>query len=142
MMQILSRKAPTWLRTLRLDCPNVPRAWRPWSRMLPDLGAADARADDVPRGIVAEKPMVIVVEDLHWTDVSTVDVLVHLAARLSRLRLLIIITYRDHELGLREHPFMRVRGELIARGQLEEARGEPPHGDRGAGVRAVGIRRQ
>ena len=67
-----------------------------------------------------EIPVVLVIEDLHWTDLSTVDVLVHLAARLSRLRMLTIVTYRQNELALRDHPFVPVRADLIARGQLDE----------------------
>jgi predicted ATPase len=67
-----------------------------------------------------DQPLAICIEDLHWTDASTVDVLAHLAARLDRMRLLLVVTYRQHELALRDHPFVRVRAELVAHGQLEE----------------------
>jgi len=66
------------------------------------------------------RPMVIVVEDLHWADVATIDLLAHLAPRLARIRLLVLITYRQRELLVMQHPFARLRGELIARGQLNE----------------------
>jgi DNA-binding winged helix-turn-helix (wHTH) protein len=121
MMQILSTQAPTWLRHI------VPRLnTRPYGTEALDQDAARTSGrlmrelTTFLEAASVETPVVFVVEDLHWTDLSTVDVLVHLAARLSRLRLLIIITYRHHELALRDHPFVRVRAELIARGQLDE----------------------
>ncbi len=122
MVEILGRRAPTWLRHI---APR-PSPVRPHGSDSVEQDAART-SERLMRELTmfleessAEKPLVLVVEDLHWTDLSTVDVLVHLAARLSRLRLLIIITYRHHELALRDHPFMRARAELMARGQLEE----------------------
>ena len=121
MMQILSETAPTWLRHV---VPRSPERARAYEGVEPDAARTSERLmrelttflDQASR----ETPVAIVIEDLHWTDIATVDVLVHLAARLSRLHLLLIVTYRHHELALRDHPFVRVRADLIARGQLEE----------------------
>ena len=102
MVEILGRRAPTWLRHI---APR-PSPVRPHGGDSVEQDAART-SERLMRELTtfleessAEKPLVLVVEDLHWTDISTVDVLVHLAARLSRLRLLIIITYRHHELGV------------------------------------------
>jgi DNA-binding winged helix-turn-helix (wHTH) protein len=119
-METLARNAPTWLRLI------APRS--PLRTQTADAHDQDAKNSErlmwelttFLEEASGEHPLVLVLEDLHWTDVSTIDVLTHLAARMSRLRLLVIITYRHHELALREHPFMRVRAELLARGQLEE----------------------
>ena len=121
MMQILSARAPTWLRHVVPRSPEHTRAYeggepdpaRTSERLMRELTTFLEEAS-------SQTPVTIVVEDLHWTDLSTVDVLVHLAARLSRLHLLLIVTYRHHELALRDHPFVRVRAELISRGQLQE----------------------
>ena len=120
MTEILARTAPTWLRhvaprsLLRANSTAaVEQDAKSSERLMWELTTFLEEAS-------AENPLVLVLEDLHWTDVSTIDVLTHLAARMSRLRLLIVITYRHHELALRDHPFMRVRAELVARGQLEE----------------------
>jgi DNA-binding winged helix-turn-helix (wHTH) protein len=66
------------------------------------------------------RPIVIVIEDLHWADVATIDLLAHLAPRLARTRLLVLITYRQREMLVLQHPFARLRGELIARAHLDE----------------------
>ena len=49
------------------------------------------------------RPLVIVLDDMHWSDKPTLLLLVHLARRVSNSRLLIIGTYRDVELE-RSHP--------------------------------------
>ena len=51
--------------------------------------------------------MLLVVEDVHWADTSTRELLDHIARRLSGLRALILITYRSDELH-RRHPFVPV----------------------------------
>jgi DNA-binding CsgD family transcriptional regulator/tetratricopeptide (TPR) repeat protein len=54
---------------------------------------------------------VIVVEDAHWADEATLDWLVFLGRRMDRLRGLLIVTYRDDEVGP-EHPLHRVLAAL------------------------------
>ena len=52
------------------------------------------------------QPMLIVLEDLHWADESTTQLLESVARRVGRARLLVIGTYRDVDLRP-GHPFMR-----------------------------------
>jgi DNA-binding CsgD family transcriptional regulator/tetratricopeptide (TPR) repeat protein len=56
------------------------------------------------------RPAVVVIEDLHWADGSTLDTIRLLARRLAELPALIIATYRD-ELA-RSHPVRVMLGEL------------------------------
>ena len=56
-------------------------------------------------------PTVIVLEDLHWADEATLDVLRMLARRLESLTVLLIATYRDDSLD-RRHPLRLLLGEL------------------------------
>jgi predicted ATPase len=65
-------------------------------------------------------PAVLFLDDLHWADVSTVDVLAYLAARLGTMRLLIVVTVRPAELLLGKHPFAQLRLELQTRGLCRE----------------------
>ena len=56
-------------------------------------------------------PRLVVLEDLHWADEATLDVVRLLARRVARLPALVIATYRDVELE-RDHLFRLVLGEL------------------------------
>src|SRR5690606_34075905 len=49
------------------------------------------------------EPNVIVVEDLHWADESTFDLIKFLGRRINMLKTLLIITYRDDEIKS-DHP--------------------------------------
>ncbi|MBO0517955.1 AAA family ATPase, partial [Streptomyces beijiangensis] len=48
-------------------------------------------------------PVVLVVEDVHWADEASLDALRFLVRRVDRLPAVLVLTYRDDELG-REHP--------------------------------------
>jgi class 3 adenylate cyclase len=63
----------------------------------------------------ASRPLVIVLDDLHWADEPSLLLLQFLARGLGDARLLLIGTYRDVELG-RRHPLSRVLGELSGTG--------------------------
>jgi len=56
-------------------------------------------------------PTVLVLEDIHWADGATLDVLRLLARRLETVPALVIATYRDDELD-RDHPLRITLGEL------------------------------
>lgn len=66
------------------------------------------------------QPVVWVIEDLHWADVSTVDVLSYLAGRFDGMRLLVVVTYRPSDMAMAKHPFQSMRRDLQSRGLLEE----------------------
>lgn len=46
---------------------------------------------------------VLVIEDVHWADAATLDMLIFLGRRIARARALIVVTYRNDELGS-DHP--------------------------------------
>src|SRR5215207_8256585 len=58
-----------------------------------------------------ERPAVLVVEDLHWADRSTRDLLAFLVRNLRNGRLLLLLTYRSDELH-RRHPMRPFLAEL------------------------------
>jgi DNA-binding CsgD family transcriptional regulator/tetratricopeptide (TPR) repeat protein len=66
-----------------------------------------AALDELERGA----PALVVLEDLHWADEATLDLLKFLARRIQRTRALVVATYRDDEIGPR-HPLRLVIGEL------------------------------
>ena len=71
-----------------------------------DLPPAQARRHlfgcvlDFAARIASERPTLMILEDLHWADDSTLSLLEHLTQRLSDLQLMVIGTYRDAELDL------------------------------------------
>jgi DNA-binding CsgD family transcriptional regulator len=80
---------------------EVPRA-RLFSALLESLGAATH---------------VFVVEDIHWADEATLDLLRYLGRRLDSTRTLVVATYRDDEVGSR-HPLQVVLGDLATSGAV------------------------
>src|SRR5207253_16182 len=57
------------------------------------------------------QPLLMILEDLHWADRGTLDLLVFLARQLSGARLLIVGNYRDVEVD-RAHPLSATLAEL------------------------------
>lgn len=45
----------------------------------------------------SEAPAILVIEDIHWADEATLDMLKHMGRRVDRSRILLILTYRDDE---------------------------------------------
>jgi len=92
-------------------------------RFLPDHGATAERSPDDPTGelfgavygllvkLDDEGPVVLVVEDLHWADRSTLDLISYLARELDSARVLLMGTYRSDEMH-RSHPLRPVLAEL------------------------------
>ena len=58
-------------------------------------------------------PCVFVVEDVHWADVGTLDLLRYLGRRLYGVRLLLLLTHREADLEP-DHPLRGVLGDLSA----------------------------
>jgi eukaryotic-like serine/threonine-protein kinase len=85
----------------------------------PEDESARFRLFDSISGFLASastsRPLVIVLDDLHWADEPSLLLLQFLARGLGESRLLLIGTYRDVELG-RHHPLSRVLGELSGAG--------------------------
>ncbi len=61
-------------------------------------------------------PFVLFIDDLHWADTSTVDILAYIATKLTAMHLLVIATYRSSEMLLNKHPFLPVALDMQARG--------------------------
>src|SRR5262249_42624019 len=70
--------------------------------------------------LTAEMPVVLVLEDLHWSDISTVDLLSVLGERDEPARLLVIGTFRHAEAVVNEHPVLHASRTLRARRRCVE----------------------
>jgi DNA-binding CsgD family transcriptional regulator/tetratricopeptide (TPR) repeat protein len=109
------------LTVRRGSCDNVTtaEALGPILDALPELAAAIDRAEGVSRlrlfrrvrDELSASPMLLLLEDVHWADEATLDILRYLGRRLAGTRLMILATFRSEEVG-REHPLTVVMGEL------------------------------
>ena len=121
-IRLLMQHAPTWLAhmpallsatALREVQDKIQGVTQ--ERMLREL----AEAVEV---LTARAPLVLILEDLHWSDYSTLDLLSFLARRQETARLLIIGTYRPEEILGQDAPLLAVKNELQIHGQCQEIR--------------------
>lgn len=61
---------------------------------------------------LAPAPVLMVIEDAHWADEATLDLVKFLGRRIARTRALLVVSYRDDEVSI-SHPLRRVVGELL-----------------------------
>jgi hypothetical protein len=73
---------------------------------------------DVTSALIEElrtsAPSVLVLEDVHWADEATLDVLKLLARRIESVPALVLVSYRDDELDA-THPLRHLLGQLVTR---------------------------
>ncbi len=72
--------------------------------------------------LASETPLVLLLEDLHWSDYSTLDLIGAIARRSEPARLLILGTYRPVEMLAGDHPLRALKTELELHQQCEELR--------------------
>src|SRR4029453_18493557 len=104
VLAVLRRYAPLWLIQLpgRVSEPELERLQRQVAGATPARMRRElAQALDV---LTADAPLVLVLEDLQWSDASTVDLLAYLAQRREPAQLLVLGTYRPVDLVLHAHP--------------------------------------
>jgi DNA-binding winged helix-turn-helix (wHTH) protein/tetratricopeptide (TPR) repeat protein len=112
LIALLGRLAPTWL--LQMPALTTPAERK---RLLHELEKTTPEQmlreiAEVVEALTAETPLVLVLEDLHWSDYSTLDFISHLARRLESARLLLIGTYRPMEVQWSGHPLRHLVQEL------------------------------
>jgi DNA-binding CsgD family transcriptional regulator/tetratricopeptide (TPR) repeat protein len=82
---------------------------------LAELVASEAKPHEVTMELTRElkrrAPTIVVLDDIHWADEATLDVLRLLGGRLEPVPALVVASYRDDELD-RTHPLQIVLGEL------------------------------
>jgi predicted ATPase len=69
----------------------------------------------------AERPVLLLLEDLHWADLDTLRLVAHLVAEAPTLPLWLVVTYRLDELH-RRHPLTPVLARIRRAGSVEEIR--------------------
>ena len=112
--RILARMAPAWLAMGCDPGPASPSAARPATqeKSLGDLCAALEE-------LTADKPLILVFEDLDWADDSTLNLVSALARRRAQARLMVLATYRPPKSSA-EHPLKELRQDLLLHRLCEE----------------------
>jgi len=117
--EILSARAPSWLAQM----PSVltasersalgARGGATREGMLRELAlAAEAMASEVP--------LLLKLEDAHWSDVSTLDWLAHMARRPEPARLMVLATFRPADVAAAKVGLERLVTELALHGRCRE----------------------
>ncbi len=99
--------------------PEIGEAHNPHTE---GAGAAQGRLFELLVGFLtrlsAERPLLCVVEDLHWADRSTLDLIAFAVRTLRQGAIALLATYRSDELH-RRHPLLPVLAELERSGRIE-----------------------
>jgi DNA-binding CsgD family transcriptional regulator len=117
------------------DPLTTPRPLGPLADVAPALGGLDQLlGDEAPRealfGALLERlrdsrvVTVLVIEDVHWADEATLDLLRFLARRLGPAATLLVVTYRDDEVGPL-HPVQLLAGDLASSALVRRLRLAP-----------------
>src|SRR5919109_1889978 len=120
LVEVLRQYAPSWLAHLpalglAAEVEELQRrsGSSTQERMLREL----AEAVDV---LTAACPLILVLEDVHWSDTATLDWLSYVARRWEPARLLIVGTYRPIDVLARGHPLRSLVSELRLHRQCQE----------------------
>ena len=120
VVDVLRQQAPSWLA-------QMPTLLPPEERNNLQSRSADATRERMLREmaetietLTSRSPLLLVLEDLHWSDYSTLDLVSYLARRQDSARLMVIGTYRPVDVILSDHPLKQVKRDLQAHGLCSE----------------------
>jgi serine/threonine protein kinase/predicted ATPase len=119
--QLMKLLAPTWyiqLAPLAADDPGL-------ARVLAEARDVSQERRKRELGVFLHEmsrqcPLVVFLDDIHWADPSSVDLLAYLGNRCSQWSLLVVLTIRPSELLRSQHPFAQVKLELQGRSACRE----------------------
>jgi predicted ATPase len=119
---------PSAAQALRLLAPTWYVQVAPLAVDDPSLAGAQGSSQECRKRELAvfvqelsrRRPLVVFLDDVHWADPSSVDLLAYLAGKVPRLRLLVVLTYRPSDLLATQHPFGPVKLDLHGRGVCRE----------------------
>ncbi len=112
IIEAFRKAAPTWLAQM----PSLADNNEQQSLQQQILGATPERMlremAEALELLSPDRPLVLSLEDLHWSDYSTLDLISFLARRLEPARLLLLGTYRPVDAVLTQHPIKSIKQEL------------------------------
>jgi DNA-binding winged helix-turn-helix (wHTH) protein/tetratricopeptide (TPR) repeat protein len=120
IVDTLAARAPTWL----IQLPSMVNAQQRAQLQRDLVGATRERMVreicEALEALTAPRPLVLIFEDLHWVDPSTLDVISALARRREAAKLMLIATYRPGDIALSESPLKGLAQDLHVHRLCEE----------------------
>ena len=120
LVAVLRQYAPSWLVQMPALLPPTE-----WEALQHSVGPTAQRRmlrelTEALDAFTTERPLVLVLEDLHWSDRATLEWLAYVARRPDPARLLIVGTYRPVEAIVQAHFLRTILTELRQHGQCVE----------------------
>ena len=120
LISLLHKYAPSWLGQMPSLLSEADQVAHIDSGLVATRGRMLREMAETLEAFAAEQPLVLVLEDLHWSDASTLELLSVVARRSESARLLVIGTYRPADVRVSEHPMQSVQQELQLHDLCEE----------------------
>jgi DNA-binding winged helix-turn-helix (wHTH) protein/tetratricopeptide (TPR) repeat protein len=115
LIQLLAERAPTWL----IQFPALVKPEQRESLQREILASTRQRMVreicEALELITLQTPLVVILEDLHWVDPSTLDLISALARRRESSKLLVVGTYRPVDVVLSQSPLKGLKQDLLVR---------------------------
>jgi DNA-binding winged helix-turn-helix (wHTH) protein len=119
VIQVLTRYAPTWL----IQFPSVVKGTAKESLQRETAGTTRERMVreicEALERLTIDDPLLLIIEDLHWVDVSTLDVISALARRRGPAKLMLLCTYRPADVEA-DNPLKLLKQDLVVHGLCTE----------------------
>ena len=113
VVQTIAKRAPTWL----IQFPSLVKAEQREALQREILGATRERMVreicEALEAITSDAPLVLVFEDLHWSDPSTLDLISALARRRESAKLMLLCTYRPVDVVLSNSSLKGLKQDLL-----------------------------
>jgi DNA-binding winged helix-turn-helix (wHTH) protein len=125
VVRALAEHAPTWL----IQFHSLVEAGQREALQREVLGTTGERMVreicEALEALTAVSAFVLILEDLHWSDLSTLDVVSALARRRFAAKLVVVGTYRPGDAVASETPLPRLKQDLLVHGLCQEIALEP-----------------
>jgi DNA-binding winged helix-turn-helix (wHTH) protein/tetratricopeptide (TPR) repeat protein len=120
ILQIVSKRAPTWL----VQFPSLLKAGQREALEKESIGSTRERMVreicEALETVSAQNPLVLFLEDLHWVDPSTLDFISALARRRGPAKLLLVATYRPADVIISQSPLKALKQDLVVHNLCRE----------------------
>jgi DNA-binding SARP family transcriptional activator/predicted ATPase len=119
--RLLREVAPNWYAQVAPALePTTPHARAPAAVQAASQERLKRELNAFLREVCRLRPLILFLDDVHWVDASTIDILSYLANQMSTAQIVIVTTCRPSEIQLAKHPFGPLKLDLQTRGICRE----------------------